>query len=344
MLKFFDQVKVYLEAGSGGNGASSFRREKYVPRGGPDGGNGGKGGNIILQAKDNLNTLVFFHYNVHHKADNGKNGFGQNRTGVSGEDKILFVPMGTQVFDESGEILLFDLDQNNKSEVVAYAGQGGIGNAAFKTSYDRAPRKATKGEKGQAGWFVLKLKLISDVGIIGMPNAGKSSLLTSVTNAKSKVADYPFTTLQPTLGVVKKNKSSFVLCDIPGLIEGAHNGAGLADHFLQHIERCKILIHLIDCSNEDPVKCYKLIRKELLLYNKDLKNKKEIIVLNKIDSISEKKLPKLNTSFTKKTKKEPLFISTHTFAGINDLIKKIFYELKNSEVVKKKKTIKKKTE
>lgn len=327
--RFFDEVQVFMQAGNGGNGCCSFRREKYVPRGGPDGGDGGKGGDIILVAKSNLNTLLYFHYNKHHRAKSGKSGAGANMTGANGENMVLGVPLGTQVFDENEEVLLADLDKEGSEYVIVHGGVGGIGNMAFKTSVNQAPRMATNGEEGESGWFKLKLKMLSDVGLVGMPNAGKSSLICAITNAKSEIGAYPFTTLKPTLGVIKKGRGRVVVCDIPGLIENAHLGVGLGDKFLKHIERCRVLIHMLDASDDNLLKNYKTIKKELKEYNEDILKKSEIVVFNKIDLLDEKELKKRVSAFKRSTKIEPICISTLTHDGLQDLIKLIFKIVKD---------------
>lgn len=332
--RFFDEVRVYFQAGNGGNGCCSFRRIKYIPRGGPDGGNGGKGGDIILVAKNNLNTLLYFHYNVHHRAENGKSGAGQNMTGRKGDDKIIAVPIGTQIYDENENIMFADLDKEEASYTIVHGGQGGIGNMAFKTSINQTPRKATPGEEGQKGWFKLKLKMLSDVGLVGLPNAGKSSLISSITNANVEIADYPFTTLKPTLGVVKYGRGRFVICDIPGLIKGASTGAGLGDKFLKHIERCKILLHMIDITSETFTDDYKIIKKELRQYNKDILHKNIIVVFNKIDLLDEETLKAKIKAFIKETKINPICISTLTHIGLKNLIKLIFNIIKNEKYSK----------
>ena len=329
--RFFDEVRVYFQAGNGGNGCCSFRRVKYIPRGGPDGGDGGKGGDIILIAKNNLNTLLYFHYNVHHRAENGKSGAGQNMTGAKGNDKIIAVPIGTQIYDENENIMFADLDQEGSSYTIVHGGQGGIGNMAFKTSINQAPRKATLGEEGQKGWFKLKLKMLSDVGLVGLPNAGKSSLISAITNANVEVADYPFTTIKPTLGVVKYGRGRFVICDIPGLIKGASDGAGLGDKFLKHIERCKILIHMLDITSLSFIDDYKIIKQELQQYNKDILQKNIIVVFNKIDLVDEETLKMKIKTFIKEINIKPICISTLTHQGIKDLIKLIFNTIKNNK-------------
>ena len=322
--RFFDEVNVYFQAGNGGNGCCSFRRAKYIPKGGPDGGDGGDGGNITLIAKSNLNTLIYFHYNKHQKAENGKNGSGANMKGANGKSIILGVPEGTQILNEEGDFIIADLKKDGQSFVITKGGQGGFGNATFKTSVNQAPRKATKGEEGEKGWFKLKLKMISDVGLVGLPNSGKSSLICAITNSKSEIGDYPFTTLKPNLGVVKRGRGRFVMCDIPGLIENAHKGSGLGDKFLKHIERCNILLHIIDASKENILEEYFKIKNELQIYNDDILKKNILVIFNKVDLIEQKALTKKINDFKKKTKITPICISTLNHYGLNDLIKKIF--------------------
>ena len=322
--RFFDEVRVYMQAGNGGNGCCSFRREKFIPKGGPDGGNGGKGGDINLIAKGNLNTLLFFHYNVHHRAENGKSGAGQNMTGANGKDTTLFVPVGTQVLDENGEILLADLDKENAVYTIVHGGVGGIGNMAFKTSVNQAPRRATKGTEGEEGWFKLKLKMLSDIGLVGLPNAGKSSIISSITNAKAEIGDYPFTTIKPMLGVVKRGRGRLVICDIPGLIKNAHNGSGLGDKFLKHIERCKALLWVLDVASDNILNDYKTIKFELEQYNKEIFNKKILFVFNKMDLLDNRELQKRINIFKKAVKQTPLCISTITQEGLQDMIKVMF--------------------
>jgi len=286
-MKFLDQVKIYVKAGNGGDGSPSFRREKYVEYGGPDGGDGGKGGSIILKAEENLNTLIDYRYQQHHKAQRGENGAGQNRTGKGGDDLFLKVPLGTQVFEEDNKTLLFDFNKKGEEFVVAIGGKGGLGNTRFKSSTNRAPRKFTKGGVGEEFTIWLQLKTIADIGIIGLPNAGKSSLLAAITNANPKIANYRFTTLNPNLGVASYDDKEITIADIPGLIEGAHEGVGLGIKFLKHIERCKSLLHLIDITNLDLNESYEQVKKELRNYSSKLIDKKELVVLNKIDLVDE---------------------------------------------------------
>ena len=309
-MKFLDQVKIYVKAGDGGDGSPSFRREKFIEFGGPDGGDGGKGGSVIFKAERNLNTLIDFRYQQHHKAKRGDNGSGQNRTGKSGDDLILNVPLGTQVFEEDNKTLIYDFDKVGDEFVVATGGKGGLGNTRFKSSTNRAPRKFTKGTSGEEFTIYLQLKTIADIGIIGLPNAGKSSLLAAITNANPKIANYQFTTLNPNLGVASYDNKEITLADIPGLIEGAHKGTGLGIQFLKHVERCKSLLHMIDITNEDIKKSYKQVKTELKNYSLKLSKKKEIIVLNKIDLISKNKLKQIVDNFSKNTKSEIMTLST----------------------------------
>ena len=309
-MKFLDQVKIYVKAGDGGDGSPSFRREKFIEFGGPDGGDGGKGGSVIFKAERNLNTLIDFRYQQHHKAKRGDNGSGQNRTGKSGDDLILNVPLGTQVFEEDNKTLIYDFDKVGDEFVVAKGGKGGLGNTRFKSSTNRAPRKFTKGTSGEEFTICLQLKTIADIGIIGLPNAGKSSLLAAITNANPKIANYQFTTLNPNLGVASYDNKEITLADIPGLIEGAHKGTGLGIQFLKHVERCKSLLHMIDITNEDIKKSYKQVKTELKNYSSKLSKKKEIIVLNKIDLISKNKLKQIVDNFSKNTKSEIITLST----------------------------------
>ena len=322
-MKFLDQVKIYVKAGDGGDGSPSFRREKFIEFGGPDGGDGGKGGSVIFKAERNLNTLIDFRYQQHHKAKRGDNGSGQNRTGKSGDDLILNVPLGTQVFEEDNKTLIYDFDKVGDEFVVAKGGKGGLGNTRFKSSTNRAPRKFTKGTSGEEFTIYLQLKTIADIGIIGLPNAGKSSLLAAITNANPKIANYQFTTLNPNLGVASYDNKEITLADIPGLIEGAHKGTGLGIQFLKHVERCKSLLHMIDITNEDIKKSYKQVKTELKNYSSKLSKKKEIIVLNKIDLISKNKLKQIVDNFSKNTKSEIMTLSTLKKNSISKLKAKL---------------------
>ena len=309
-MKFLDQVKIYIKAGNGGNGSPSFRREKFIEFGGPDGGDGGKGGSIILKSERNLNTLIDYRYQQHHKAERGGDGAGKNRTGRGGDNLILKVPIGTQVFEEDNKTLIYDFKNEKEEFVAANGGKGGLGNTRFKSSTNRAPRKFTKGTVGEEYVIWLQLKTIADIGIIGLPNAGKSSLLACITSATPKIANYKFTTLNPNLGVAVYDDKEITLADIPGLIEGAHTGIGLGIKFLKHIERCKTLIHLIDITEENIENLYKQVRNELGKYSKDLLKKDELIVFNKIDLIDKNQLKEKKDKFSKKTKNEVLAIST----------------------------------
>ena len=322
-MKFLDQVKIYIKAGNGGDGSPSFRREKFIEYGGPDGGDGGKGGSVILKAEQNLNTLIDFRYQQHHKAKRGENGAGQNRTGKSGEDLILKVPLGTQVFEEDNKTLIYDFTKISEEFTAAAGGKGGLGNTRFKSSTNRAPRKFTKGTQGEEFTIWLQLKTIADIGIIGLPNAGKSSLLASVTNANPKIANYQFTTLNPNLGVASYDDKEITIADIPGLVEGAHKGTGLGIQFLKHIERCKSILHLIDITSEDLKKNYQQVKNELKKYSNKLIKKKELIVLNKIDLIDEKEVNHIIKDFKKNTKSEVIAVSTFNKSSVSKIKSKL---------------------
>ena len=324
-MKFLDQAKIYVKAGAGGSGSSSFRREKFVEYGGPDGGDGGNGGSVVLIAAENLNTLIDFRFQQHFKAERGHNGMGRKKSGKTGKDLFLKVPVGTQVFEEDNNTLIEDLNKIDQKIIVAQGGKKGLGNVRFKSSTNRAPRKKTDGTKGEGFWIWLQLKVIADVGIIGMPNAGKSSLLSVLTKAKPKIANYPFTTLNPNLGVANYSDKEITLADIPGLIEGAHEGTGLGDKFLRHVERCKSLIHLIDITDKDIIENYLKIRKELSKYSKNLLKKKEIIIFNKIDMINTDEIEKKINIFKKKIKKNVYKISVIQNKGLIN-IKKLLVE------------------
>ena len=324
-MKFLDQAKIYIKAGDGGAGSASFRREKYIEFGGPDGGDGGNGGSVILESEGNLNTLIDFRYRQHFKAETGKSGSKKNKTGAGGKDLILKVPVGTQIYEEDNNTLIYDLTKNKERFVVATGGKGGLGNTRFKSSTNRTPRKKTDGKKGEEFWIWLQLKVIADVGIIGLPNAGKSSFLSKCTKAKPKIANYPFTTINPNLGVLNINHKEIVLADIPGLIEGSHKGIGLGDRFLRHIERCKTLIHLIDISEKDILGNYLKIKSELSKYDKKILKKTEIIIFNKLDLIDMDSITEKLENFRKKIKKN--FEVTSLLSGQNfEKIKKIIYK------------------
>ena len=315
-MKFLDQAKIYVNAGNGGSGSASFRREKFVEFGGPDGGDGGEGGSVILLADENLNTLVDFRFQQHFKAERGKNGMGNKKSGKSGKDLILRVPIGTQVFEEDNNTLIEDLKKVGQKIILAKGGKKGLGNVRYKTLTNRAPRKKTDGGLGEKFWIWLQLKVIADVGIIGMPNAGKSSLLSVLTRAKPKIANYPFTTINPNLGVASYDNKEITIADIPGLIEGAHEGIGLGDKFLRHIERCKNLVHLIDITENNILENYLKIRKELSKYSNDLLKKKEIIIFNKIDIINTNEIEEKISYFKKKVKKNIYKISIAQNKGL----------------------------
>ena len=308
-MKFLDQAKINLKAGNGGSGSASFRREKYVEFGGPDGGDGGDGGSILFEAERNLNTLIDYRYSQHFKAENGKAGSKKNKTGANGKDLILKVPIGTQIYEEDNNTIIYDFKKNKEKYLVAMGGKGGLGNVRFKSSTNRAPRKKTNGKNGEEFWIWLQLKIIADVGIIGLPNAGKSSLLASLTRAKPKIANYPFTTINPNLGVTYYDNKEVTLADIPGLVEGAHKGIGLGDKFLRHIERCKILLHLIDVTENNLAENYQKIRSELKSYDLSLSKKKEIIYFNKSDLVEKNILKQKLDFFSKKIKKKYKIIS-----------------------------------
>ena len=322
-MKFLDQVKIFIKAGDGGSGSPSFRREKFIEFGGPDGGDGGKGGSVILKSERNLNTLIDFRYQQHFKAKRGGDGKGKNQTGRGGENLYLKVPVGTQVFEEDNKTLIFDFKEEAEEFVVAVGGRGGFGNTRFKSSTNRAPKKFTKGTKGEDFWIWLQLKTIADIGIIGLPNAGKSSLLAAITSATPKIANYKFTTLNPNLGVAIYDDKEITLADIPGLIEGAHEGVGLGIKFLKHIERCKSLLHMIDITEENLKKSYSQVRKELKNYSKDLLKKDEIVVLNKIDLLEDKEVKKIKDVFLKKYKGTLITLSTLDKKSISKIKSKI---------------------
>jgi len=309
-MKFLDQVKIYIKAGNGGDGSPSFRREKFIEYGGPDGGDGGNGGSVVLKAERNLNTLIDYRYQQHHKAKRGDNGSGQNRTGKGGDDLILKVPLGTQVFEEDNKTLIYDFVKIGEEFVAAAGGKGGLGNTRFKSSTNRAPKKFTKGTLGEEFTIWLQLKTIADIGIIGLPNAGKSSLLAAMTNANPKIANYQFTTLNPNLGVATYDDKEITIADIPGLIEGAHKGTGLGTQFLKHVERCKSLLHMIDITNDNIKKSYNQVKNELKNYSAKLSKKKELIILNKTDLIDKKKVKEIVNNFSKNTKSEVIAMST----------------------------------
>ncbi len=323
-MKFLDEAKIFIKSGDGGPGCISFRREKYIEYGGPDGGDGGKGGDVVVEAVDNLNTLIDYRYQQHFKAERGHHGMGANRSGRNGKDIILKVPIGTQIFHDDKETLLADLTEGGQRIVLLKGGIGGRGNTHFKTSTNQAPRRADTGMPGEELWIWLRLKLIADAGLIGLPNAGKSTFLAATSRAKPKIADYPFTTLHPNLGVVYIDQKEFVLADIPGLIEGAHEGHGLGTRFLGHVERCSVLIHLIDGTQEDPLKAYQTIRDELQAYSPRLTEKPEIIALNKCDALGIEDMSEKKKALEKRTRKHVHTISAVSKAGVSDLLREAF--------------------
>lgn len=319
-MHFLDQAKIYLKSGAGGPGAVSFRREKYIEFGGPDGGNGGKGGDVVLEAVPGLNTLIDFRYNQHFKAKRGGHGMGKDRTGAGADDLVIKVPVGTQVLSEDKEEVLADFTEEGQRVVLLEGGMGGRGNASYKTSTNRAPRQHQPGVPGQEMWVWLRLKLLADVGLVGLPNAGKSTFINAVSNARAKVGDYAFTTLIPKLGVVRHKGREFVLADIPGLIEGAADGAGIGDRFLGHIERCRVLIHLIDISHEDPASAMRIVENELEAYGAGLEDKARIVALNKID-LADAELAKGFAEELIEAGADKVFpVSGATGDGINELL------------------------
>jgi GTPase len=331
-MQFLDQAKVYVRSGDGGNGCASFRREKYIEFGGPDGGDGGRGGDVILECVANLNTLLDYRYKQHFKAKKGGHGMGQNKSGAKGADVVLKLPPGTQVFEEDGETLIADLTKPGESVVLARGGNGGFGNTRFKSSTNQAPRRANPGQQGEEMSIWLRLKLIADAGLVGLPNAGKSTFLAAVSAAKPKIADYPFTTLHPNLGVVRVDETDFVLADIPGLIEGAHEGAGLGDRFLGHVERCAVLLHLVDATLEDPAEAYQIIRGELEAYGAGLEEKPEIVALSKADAVPPDELNRKAKSVAKIAGAKPLVLSAVTGDGMKPALRQVAAVVKAARV------------
>ena len=324
-MKFLDQAKIYIASGKGGRGSVSFRREKYIEYGGPNGGNGGKGGDVILITDPNLNTLIDFRYQQHFKAKKGGDGKGKNQSGAGGNDLIIKVPPGTEVYNDDKSVLLADLIKPDQSIKIAIGGKGGLGNSNFKSSTNQAPRRFTFGGEIEEKYLWLSLKLFADVGIIGKPNAGKSTLLSKISGATPKIADYPFTTLHPILGVIRQFDDELVIADIPGLIEGAHEGKGLGDQFLAHIERCKVLLHILDSSDENIIENYKIIHNELKKYGKKLTKKKEIIALSKVDLMNDQ-IVKISEIIEKKTGIRPILFSSFSKEGLEKVTKKLFLE------------------
>ncbi len=323
-MKFLDQAKIYLRSGDGGAGAVSFRREKFIEFGGPDGGAGGRGGDVVVEAAANLNTLIDFRYRQHFRAQRGRHGMGQQRSGAAGKTLVVKVPIGTQILAEDKETVIADLTAAGQRAVLAKGGDGGRGNAMFKSATNRAPRRAEPGWPGEEMWVWLRLKLIADVGLVGLPNAGKSTLLAAVSAARPKIADYPFTTLHPQLGVVRVDDAAFVLADIPGLIEGAHEGAGLGHRFLGHVERCGVLIHLVDATHENVAAAYKTIREELKAYSPRLAAKPEIVALNKCDALVDAEIGRKARALKKAARVEPRRISGATGKGVREAMREAF--------------------
>src|SRR3954463_5264869 len=322
-MKFRDQAKIYIRSGDGGAGAVSFRREKFIEFGGPNGGDGGRGGDVWVEGVDGLNTLIDYRYQQHFKAQRGQHGMGQNRAGANGDDIVLKVPAGTEIWDEDGEELIADISQVGQRLLLLKGGNGGFGNAQFKTSTNRAPRRANPGQEAQERWIRLRLKLIADAGLVGLPNAGKSTFLATVSAAKPKIADYPFTTLHPGLGVVRSGNREFVLADIPGLIEGAHEGAGLGDRFLGHVERCRVLLHLVDGTSEDPGQAYEVIRGELEAYGHGLAEKPEIVALSKADALDEETRAERARQLEQAAGRKPLMLSSASGEGVPEVLHRL---------------------
>jgi GTPase len=320
-MKFLDEAKVYIASGAGGNGSVSFRREKFIEFGGPNGGDGGKGGDVVVEAVNGLNTLIDYRYQQHFKGQRGGNGMGKDRAGANGKDVVLKVPIGTQVYEEDGETLIADLTGVGERAMIAKGGNGGFGNAHFKSSTNRAPRHANPGQPGEERTIRLRLKLIADAGLIGLPNAGKSTFLAAVSAAKPKIADYPFTTLHPQLGVVKVDEREFVLADLPGLIEGAHEGTGLGDRFLGHTERCRVLLHLVDGTIEDAGAAYRTVRAELDAYGQGLSKKPEIVALSKADAMTPELITAQSAKLKKACRKTPLVLSAQSGEGVQETLR-----------------------
>jgi GTP-binding protein len=323
-MKFLDEAKVYVRSGDGGNGCIAFRREKFIEFGGPSGGDGGKGGDVVVEAVDGLNTLIDYRYQQHFKAKSGGNGMGKDMHGANGKDVVLKIPVGTQVYEEDGETLLADLTKAGERVTLMKGGNGGFGNAYFKSATNQAPRKANPGLLGEERTIRLRLKLIADAGIIGLPNAGKSTFLATVSAAKPKIADYPFTTLHPQLGVVRVDSHEFVIADLPGLIEGAHEGVGLGDRFLGHTERCRVLLHLIDGTTEDAGEAYKTVRAELEAYGQGLAGKPEIVVLSKADALTPDAIKTQTLKLKKAARKAPLLLSSASGKGVQDVLRALW--------------------
>lgn len=334
-MRFLDQARIYVKAGDGGPGAVSFRREKFIEYGGPDGGDGGRGGDVIVECAGNLNTLIDFRYQQHFKAKNGEHGMGRQRSGAKGPDVVLRVPVGTQILEEDEETLIHDFTAAGERLVLLRGGNGGFGNEHFKSPTNRAPRHANPGQVGEEMWIVLRLKLIADAGLVGLPNAGKSTFLSRVSAARPKIADYPFTTLAPQLGVVNADGTEFVLADLPGLIEGAHEGAGLGDRFLGHIERCRVILHLVDGTERAVVKAYRTIRAELEAYGHGLEDKVEIVGLNKIDALPEADVKRKIAALEKASGRKVFALSGASGAGVAPVVRALLKEIAKARAPKR---------
>jgi len=333
-MKFLDQQKIFIKSGDGGAGCIGFRHEKYVELGGPDGGNGGRGGDVIAECVSNLNTLIDFRFQQHFKAERGQQGMGKNRSGKNGKDKVLKIPVGSQIFDESHDQMIADLTEPGQKVVLAVGGDGGFGNTHYKSSTNQAPRRADEGWPGQEKWLWLRLKLIADAGLIGLPNAGKSSFLAAVTRARPKIADYPFTTLHPNLGVGYVDDNELIIADIPGLIEGAHEGAGLGDRFLGHIERCEVLLHLVDGTCEDPAANYRTVRRELEAYGGVLSGKPEFVALNKCDALSDQLIKDTKDVLEKEVGRTVLLSSSIAGTGLSETLRLLIAEVATHRTTK----------
>ncbi len=334
-MKFLDTAKVYVASGAGGNGCVSFRREKFIEFGGPNGGDGGRGGDVWVEAVDNLNTLIDYRFQQQVKAKNGQHGMGREMTGANGPDAILRVPVGTAIYEEDGETLIADLTETGQRALLLEGGHGGFGNAHFKSSTNRAPRRANPGQPAQEKTIILQLKLIADAGLIGLPNAGKSTFLARVSQARPKIADYPFTTLVPQLGVIRTDGTDFVLADLPGLIEGAHEGAGLGDRFLGHAERCGVILHLVDGTQSEIAKAYKTIRHEIESYGHGLADKPEIVALNKIDAIPRAQLARKKAALEKASDRAVVLMSGVSGEGVNDVLRALGREVEKTRARRK---------
>ncbi len=329
-MKFLDQVKIYVQSGDGGAGACSFRREKFIEYGGPDGGDGGRGGDVVFECVANLNTLIDFRYQQHFKAQKGHHGMGRNRTGGKGDDVVIKVPEGTQVLDEDRETVLADLTKAGQRLVLLRGGDGGFGNQHYKTSTNQAPRRADSGWPGQETWVWLRLKLIADAGLVGLPNAGKSTFLAATTRARPKIAAYPFTTLHPNLGVVYLGGEEFVIADIPGIIEGAHEGVGIGDRFLGHIERCGVLLHLVDGTEEDVAQAYHVVRDELAAYGAGLEGKPEVVALNKCDALTPEDIEQKMAALREASSGEVFTLSGIAGIGLKDVLATLLHHVKDA--------------